>query len=168
MQLTYRGTNYEYKPNPVPEFGPVLATGIYRGASVSFRALAEIPKQLRSVLKWRGALYNSSNSDAGSIQPTAQATASEVPATVAIESNNDMPSPPETETAKPRVSFLERTRALFIRHHQKIRQREQAMLTRLDEEVGLTAADAANYRSQIQGKVPHNFSGYDRSDKAMS
>jgi hypothetical protein len=39
----------------------------------------------------------------------------------------------------------------------------------MDESVGLTAADAANYESHIQGKLRHNFwTTYDRSQAAMS
>ncbi len=61
-----------------------------------------------------------------------------------------------------------RSRALFIERHQKVRQRERSMLTRLDEEVGLSVEDAAHYESHIQGKVPHDFAGYDRSRSGMS
>ena len=66
-------------------------------------------------------------------------------------------------------SVIDQARELFIRKIRGIRRREQAMLTRLDEEVGLTAEDAAQYESSIQGKVPHDFSqSYGRSNSAMS
>ena len=65
-------------------------------------------------------------------------------------------------------SVTEQARELFIRRFRNIRKREQAMLTRADEEVGLTAEDAAHYESRIQGKVPHDFGSYDKSKSAMS
>jgi hypothetical protein len=42
------------------------------------------------------------------------------------------------------------------------------MMVRLAAEVGLPVEDAAHYESHIQGKLPHDFSGYDRSSTAMS
>lgn len=160
MQLTYRGAHYNYAPNPIPKLGPVLATGTYRGAPVSFQALADMPEQPRFTLKWRGVSYRS-GLKVHRMQPTEPAV---IPEMTIVPEAKSLESAPAT----PKLSVLERARALFIRRHQRIRQREQSMLARLDEEVGLTAADAANYESQIQGKVPHDFAGYDRSDTAMS
>ncbi|MCM1984485.1 hypothetical protein [Lyngbya confervoides] len=66
-------------------------------------------------------------------------------------------------------SVIDQARDLFIRKIRRIRRREQAMLARTDEEIGLTAQDAARYESSIQGKIPHDFSvAYDRSKSAMS
>ncbi|NER81187.1 MAG: DUF4278 domain-containing protein [Leptolyngbya sp. SIO1D8] len=161
MQLTYRGVHYDYAPNPRPKFGPVLATGIYRGAPVCFRALAEMPKQPRFILKWRGVPYRS-----GLKVHRVQPTRPEVKPVATSEPST--PSMPESAMATSKPGVFERARVLFIRRHQKIRQREQSMLVRLDEEVGLTAEDATHYESQIQGKVPHDFAGYDRSNTAMS
>lgn len=155
MQLTYRGVRYDYTPNPAPKFGAVLATGTYRGAPVSFRTLATMPAQPRFLLTWRGNQYLSGPK----VQPTAPATAAVV---------QDPQTAPNPVVTTPEMTIVERARNLFVRRHQKIRQREQSMLTRLDEEVGLTPDDAAHYESQIQGKVPHDFAGYDRSDAAMS
>ena len=167
MQLTYRGVRYDYTPNPAPEFGAVLATGTYRGASVIFRALATVPAQPRFLLTWRGNRYLS-GPKVHPVQPTAQAAATAATAAIAEDTKADATSTPNPAVTTPKMTIVERARSLFIRRHQKIRQREQSMLTRLDEEVGLTAKDAAHYESQIQGKVPHNFAGYDRSDAAMS
>ncbi len=162
MQLTYRGVRYDYTPNPAPEFGAVLAAGTYRGAPVIFRTLATMPAQPRFLLTWRGNRYLS-GPKVQPAQPIAQAAST---ATAAVE--EDPQAEPNPAVTTPKMTIVERARSLFIRRHQKIRQREQSMLTRLDEEVGLTAEDAAQYESQIQGKVPHNFAGYDRSDAAMS
>ncbi|MDJ0708085.1 MAG: DUF4278 domain-containing protein [Leptolyngbyaceae cyanobacterium MO_188.B28] len=169
MKLTYRGVNYDYTPNPVPKFGSVFATGTYRGAPVSFRALAEMPEQPSFDLKWRGVPYRSGPKVQKGGSPSVQAAAPETisPAS-ATESEPGAPSTPELETTTPKLSVLERVRNLFMRRHRRIRQREQSMLARLNEEVGLTAEDAAHYESQIQGKIPHDFAGYDRSPTAMS
>jgi hypothetical protein len=69
----------------------------------------------------------------------------------------------------PARTMGERMRALVVKHVRSVRRREQSMLARMDESVGLTAADAANYESHIQGKLRHNFwTTYDRSQAAMS
>jgi hypothetical protein len=60
------------------------------------------------------------------------------------------------------------SRDLFVRHHQNARKREQGMMVRLAEEVGISAEVAGQYGSQIQGKMPHDFSGYDRSGSSAS
>ena len=54
------------------------------------------------------------------------------------------------------------SRDLLVRHHQNARKREQGMMVRLAEEVGIPAEVAGQYGSEIQGKMPHDFSGYDR------
>ena len=60
------------------------------------------------------------------------------------------------------------SRDLFARHHQDARKREHGMMIRLAEEVGIPVDVAAAYDSQIQGKMPHDFSGYDRSRSSSS
>ncbi len=66
------------------------------------------------------------------------------------------------------MSIQSQSRALMMRHHQRIRSREQSMLLRLHEELGLDL-DATSYHSQIQGKTPSDFtSTYDRGSSAMS
>lgn len=60
------------------------------------------------------------------------------------------------------------SRDLFVRHHQNARKREQGMMVRLAEEVGIPADVAGQYGSEIQGKMPHDFSGYDRSRSSAS
>ena len=59
-------------------------------------------------------------------------------------------------------------RKLVMKHLRNIRRREHSMLIRAAEDVGLPAEDAVKYESHIQGKVPHDFAGYDRSRSAMS
>ncbi|TVU52430.1 MAG: hypothetical protein EA414_17660 [Arthrospira sp. PLM2.Bin9] len=57
-------------------------------------------------------------------------------------------------------------RALMMRHHRNIKNRQQSMLNRSAEEVGI---DVGDYYSTIQGK-PHSDSrdNYDRSSASMS
>lgn len=59
-------------------------------------------------------------------------------------------------------------RALMMRHHHMIRNREQCMLSRAAAEVGMPA-EAANFNNHIQGKPHPSFrSTYDRSHVALS
>ena len=163
MKLTYRGVSYNYTP-PKVEYGPIYASGKYRGAPVAFRAPEEIPVEQPSYnLKYRGVAYTS-----GMTTQTTKMTMTTN--TKGLEAAPVTPQTPETTpAAAPAMSILERARALMIGRHQMVRRREQAMLVRLDEEVGLTAEDAAHYESHIQGKIRHNFwRSYDRSGAAMS
>ena len=153
MKLTYRGVSYDYTPNPTPEFGPTYATGTYRGVATSFQALAEIPAQPHNSLTWRGVPYETGH--AAVAAPVAEVVDS-IPA-VAIA----------TETPAS-TGVVDRARQLFIQRHQRLRRREQGMMVRLAKEVGMSVEDAGHYESHVQGKVPHDFSGYDRSSTAMS
>jgi hypothetical protein len=153
MKLTYRGISYETTPNPVPKLGETIDTGNYRGATVVFKALAELPAQPAADLTWRGLPYRS-----GVAAPTPAA----IPA-VAVSA-----ATPEVEAETSRTSIPDLARNLFIRRHQRSRRREQGMMVRLAAEVGISVEDAAHYESHIQGKMPHDFSGYDRSSTAMS
>lgn len=59
-------------------------------------------------------------------------------------------------------------RALMMRHNQKIRNREQSMLSRAVSQIGIDI-DVSKYHNHIQGKTPSNFRAtYDRSSAAMS
>jgi hypothetical protein len=154
MQLTYRGVSYDYTPNPMPPMGPSFATGTYRGAPVTFCALQEMPAQPSEDLVWRGVPYRSGH-------PAPAITRELVTVTV------PNPGPSAVKQAE-KIDLSAVARNLFIRHHQRIRRREQGMMVRLAAEVGIPVEDAAHYESQIQGKVPHDFGGYDRSSTAMS
>jgi hypothetical protein len=71
-------------------------------------------------------------------------------------------------TPVPVTRIPDLARNLFMRRHQRSRRREQGMMVRLAAEVGMPVEEAAHYESHIQGKLPHDFSGYDRSSTAMS
>lgn len=65
------------------------------------------------------------------------------------------------------MSTQEQARALMMRHHQLIKNRQQSMLSRVAAEVGLDAD--AEYQSRIQGKFPGTVqTDYDRSHASLS
>lgn len=168
MKLNYRGVNYEYTPNPIP-LGPTVKTGKYRGNTVEFKAIAgQVPEQPSAELMWRGTPYRT-----GSLAPVAAASEPIAATAVAPAPVAGPVAPVATATTaaagpEPTDKIATLARDLFVRHHQRIRKRERAMMVRLAAEVGLPFDAARGYESQIQGKVPHDFSGYDRSHAAMS
>jgi len=96
---------------------------------------------------------------------TVAVSAVEVPVAAPVVAE---PAAPGTAVAETSTGVIDMARNLFIRHHQRMRRREQGMMVRLAAEVGIPVEDAAHYESHIQGKLPHDFSGYDRSSTAMS
>jgi hypothetical protein len=66
------------------------------------------------------------------------------------------------------MSAQDQARALMIRHHHFIKNRQQSMLSRAAAEVGLPA-EAAEHWTHIQGKPSAGaMSSYDRSHAALS
>ncbi|MEM6350280.1 MAG: DUF4278 domain-containing protein [Cyanobacteria bacterium P01_D01_bin.14] len=146
MKLTYRGIDYDYVPTVVGTRDTGL-TGKYRGADVHFKAADPVPYGYSANLKYRGVAYTVGEPEAVGVAPEAS---------------------PKAVPAIP-VSVDEWMRRLVVRHLHNVRRREQSMLTRAEKDVGLTTDDTAtDYESHIQGKVPHDFGGYDRSSSAMS
>jgi hypothetical protein len=163
MKLTYRGISYDSTPNPAPKLGKTIDTGNYRGAPVVFKAQAEVPTQSANDLAWRGVPYRT-----GIAAPV---TAPAILPAVAASLATPVVEPVADPVAAPVVAasnIPNLARNLFIRRHQRSRRREQGMMVRLAAEVGIPVEDAAHYESHIQGKMPHDFSGYDRGSSAMS
>lgn len=154
MKLTYRGVSYNYTPNATPNKGPVIDTGTYRGHGVEFQALSEWPAQPEADLTWRGVPYHRGH---GAVSNAPVSTPAAAPATQTT-----------SPSASPNGPVVALARNLFIRHHQRSRKREQGMMVRLAAEVGIPVEDSAGYESHVQGKLPHDFDGYDRSSAAMS
>lgn len=156
MKLTYRGTSYDYNP-PTVKFSSSNTVGKYRGLDVRFRnpqkALV-LPSTLP--LKYRGVAYGNPPAIADQGQAVVAPIANAVAATA--------------EPVKAAVQTVQdKARSLMMGHHRTVKRRQQAMLSRLDAEVGLTAADASKYWNHIQGKVHPSFlSSYDRSGAALS
>jgi hypothetical protein len=66
------------------------------------------------------------------------------------------------------MSTREQARALMMRHHQLIKNRQQCLLSRAAAEVGLHT-DENTYQGRIQGKFPSTFQAdYDPSHAALS
>lgn len=62
----------------------------------------------------------------------------------------------------------DQARALMIRHHQMIKNREQSMLSRAAAEIGMPA-ETAQFWNHIQGKPhPSMSASYDRSGASLS
>ncbi|AFZ30406.1 MULTISPECIES: hypothetical protein [Chroococcaceae] len=67
------------------------------------------------------------------------------------------------------MSAQDQARALMMRHHHLIRNRQQSMLNRAASEMGLDGTEYLDYIQDIQGKVNPSFrSTYDRSSATMS
>lgn len=66
------------------------------------------------------------------------------------------------------MSTREQARALMMRHHQVVKNRQQSMLSRAAAEVGLPA-ETDEFQGRIQGKFPSSFPmDYDRSHVGLS
>ena len=65
------------------------------------------------------------------------------------------------------MSTQQQARALMMRHHQMVKNRQQSMLGRAGAEIGVDVEK--DYWTTIQGKPCSGFrSSYDRSHAAMS
>jgi hypothetical protein len=150
MKLTYRGTSYNYNP-PEVEYGDLTQSGKYRGLDVRFRNPKK-PLVLQPTLDllYRGVAHkNGENAPQESVP------------VVTVET---------TEAAKtPVLSVQDRARMLMMSHHRQVKRRQQAMLSRLDTQVGLPSAEASRFWNHVQGKVHPSFGDtYDRSSAALS
>ena len=66
------------------------------------------------------------------------------------------------------MSTQEQARALMMRHHHAVKNRQQSMLNRAANEVGLDV-DNVSYWDSIQGKPNSGFrTSYDRSRASLS
>jgi hypothetical protein len=66
------------------------------------------------------------------------------------------------------MSTQERARALMVHHYQMVKNRQQSMLGRVGEELGLSM-EVSHYWNPIQGKIEHGARiTYDRSNATMS
>lgn len=150
MLLTYRGVSYSYQPTRLSTH-PTGDVGKYRGWDVRFTAVDDSPRYpFEAELVYRGVPYT-----LGEAPPEAPPEVAPVVSTADI-------APVEFPPIK---SWM---RKLVMTHLHNIRRREHSMLMRAAKDVGQPAEDAAKYESHIQGKVPHDFAGYDRSRSAMS
>lgn len=144
--LTYRGVSYKCQPTGLAT-RPTGEVGTYRGQDIQFKVVDNPPPvyPFEAELVYRGVAYT-----------IGKTTPKTTPVTTAETSPVQFP---------PIKNWM---RSLVMKHLRNIRRREHSMLVRAAEDVGLPLEDATEYESHIQGKVPHNFAGYDRSKSAMS
>ena len=65
------------------------------------------------------------------------------------------------------MSTEKQARALMMRHHQMVKNRQQSLLSRAAEEIGVEVD--SEYWTQIQGKPRSDFRvSYDRSGASLS
>lgn len=149
MQLSYRGVSYDYNP-PKVETEALGLSGSYRGLDYRFRRTsAKNVIQPNVNLTYRGVSFN----PAQGLRP-ALYTASA--ASKARETLSQM-------------SFQDRVRGRLHGKTQAIKKRQQSLLLRLAEEIGLNGEDAVNNAVRIQGKVLSGFrSDYASQGVAMS
>jgi hypothetical protein len=147
MKLTYRSVDYDYEP-PKVEIGFTDDVGKYRGVDIRFRAIKKMPVHpLKVNLMYRGAAYTAGES----LRPNINAALVESPI-----------------AAAPTLSPSNRLRALSTERVKSIQRREQSMLTREAEKVGLTAEKVGQHNGTTPGNVRHDFTSYERSQSTMS
>lgn len=164
MKLTYRGISHDYEA-PQVKYGDVyddvLASGKYRGLDVRFWNRKKVPVYQPTLdLIYRGAAYQIGESNVAAAADTKEATA---PAPVGVAVGE------VTQKVADTVSTVQdKARSLMMDHHRSIKRRQQDMLGRLAQEVGLDSG-AADRWNLIQGKIHPTFrANYDRSKAAMS
>jgi hypothetical protein len=146
MKLKYRGIEYDYNPVVVEttvETTETAVAGKYRGLDWRFRNLKNPPMLLPTAnLTYRGVAYN--KGDAETSYPS---------------------QAPQTENT-PVFSTEAKARCLMFNRTKSIKKRQQVMLSRAAESLGLTIND---YWNHIQGKVHPTFRhDYDRLGASMS
>ncbi len=150
MELSYRGVDYNYSP-ATAAVSPGKVGGRYRGLDWRFRHLTKpvvLPTNLD--LLYRGVAYHPQAPQAAAqpVQPTKE------PIPVAASSHTH--------------ALDELSRSLMMGHQRAIRIRQQAMLVRGIEQIGLQA-NVRGFWNRIQGKVHPTFRlNYDRSHVSMS
>ncbi len=181
MKLVYRGISYNSIPQPDVLNSEPIASGAYRGVPIQFsRATALAVEQPSLDLTYRHVAYRT---QAGSETLPDQEHTSQVPATaiapsashdewIAYEApvdESNQASISASAASLPPLSIQDRARSLMIQHHVKVTQREEGMLNRLFEEIGVPDASAIHHAGRIQGKIyPGFWTSYDRSHASMS
>ncbi len=67
------------------------------------------------------------------------------------------------------MTFTAKVRELILKHRNRAISREQSLLMRANDSIGLKGRDYATFSNRIQGEQPFSFSSdYDASPAAMS
>ena len=138
MKLNYRGNSYDYTPPQVASAQGKIG-GKYRGLDWRFRNLAKpMVIQPPANLVYRGVAFRTAAAPSASTEPA----------------------------SAPAMSIGDKARALMMKHHRAIGKRQQTLLTRSADQVGL---HVTSYWNRIQGKVHPSFrASYDRSQASFS
>uniref|UniRef100_B8HNN5 DUF4278 domain-containing protein n=1 Tax=Cyanothece sp. (strain PCC 7425 / ATCC 29141) TaxID=395961 RepID=B8HNN5_CYAP4 len=146
MKLQYRGVTYDHIPHPV-KLGNTSKAGKYRGVAVNYPTLMTDVPQPQMELTYRGVTYTTGQDKKVKADKPVQPVATQAQST----------------------TLEERLRLLMMKHHRQMVRREQAMLARVDAEVGLPVTAATGFRNHIQGLTPSPvWLSCDRSSVAMS
>jgi len=144
--LTYRGVQYNYVP-PAINTQATDVVAKYRGTTYRVATAVNPPEDSLKIMTYRGVKYQKGKKLAG------------VPAARMADTTVSVAMP---------SGINEMARSLAMAHHATIKSREQTLLARTAAAIGMPAT-AANYWSQIQGKINPVFGAtYDRSHVALS
>ncbi|MEN9203176.1 MAG: DUF4278 domain-containing protein [Thermostichus sp. DG02_2_bins_29] len=159
MELSYRGVDYNYTP-ATAEVSPSKVGGRYRGLDWRFRHLTKpvvLPTNLDML--YRGVAYRAE-------APEAKASAAVTEPILAATESVSTPTAAATSSRTHALDGL--ARSLMMSHQRAIRIRQQAMLVRGVEKIGLHA-NVRQFWNRIQGKVHPTFRlTYDRTRVSMS
>lgn len=147
MKLCYRGVSYEYTP-PTVKVTSGEVVGKYRGLEVRSRHLQTMPLDQPSFeLQYRGLSYTTGSTVVAD-RPTEVPTSEPISIPVAVLSD--------------------KARTMMVKQGRDIKKRQQAMLSRLATEVGLSS-NVSGYWNRIQGKIHPTFRmSYHRSHVSFS
>jgi len=124
MQLTYRGTSYDYTP-PQVEMDTTSEVGQYRGLEWRFRNSQKAPVLQSSLnLVYRGVAYQTGQAEA-------------------VTAPEYMPVPTAAFASTEGLTVQSMARAMMTSHHKWIKNRQQSLLSRVAAEVGLEARAAS-------------------------
>ena len=168
--LTYRGVHYgngQSTTAATPEI--TSATLKYRG--VAYTATSQPAPDVATELTYRGVTYSADHTPAVTpasdlkYRGVAYSTGTPVAAEVEAAAVSEAVAP----AVQPAPSTNERARVLMMNHHRMVKQRQQVMLVRLAESIGLPVDQATPYWNPIQGKVhPSFWATYDRGHASAS
>jgi hypothetical protein len=135
MKLTYRGVSYDYQPTQVETHAEAM-DGKYRNAGLKFRTRAAKVPILSSTLDlfYRGFQYTVD----GTQPAVAEAVTLKAPVNLIYRGFNYKIGDTQPARVFRPESIAEKARVLVMRHRQKADQREEAVLERFEEAIGLS------------------------------
>jgi hypothetical protein len=171
--LTYRGVTYHHS-EAVTASETTSETLKYRG--VAYTPATQPAPDVAVELKYRGVAYCADHTPVAAPTTELKYRGVAYDASVPVAADAEVEAPVVTEAVPPAATVVqavfstnERARALMMNHHRMVKQRQQVMLVRLAESVGLPIDQAAPYWNPIQGKIhPSFWATYDRGHASAS